>query len=301
MVNKETYNTWEQKVIQYYESKGRKFTKHIIPKINNPSVVYKQKVIICLDMFIKNVMPLSAMTHLPISIIKRFINKKNKLLLYHSGKQGLDSVSYGFDEEKQKLIVPAIDVGGLTNGRWDINKNTNNYNTNIKNTNNYNNIKIKNNGNVELDKNVNNNNNDQKLLLTDVFISKNTRLTYSYITNIYNMWLNVSNRSAFYGGKVRQNLFKTLSSLRKIGTICRIVFNPMKKEKRIIVKAEQVLKDIGSYYVRDFGKGNNMFAKVATKNEISKLYCAISISDNKYVTPNINILNLQNEYILGNH
>lgn len=288
MVNKETYNTWEQKVIEFYESKGRKFTKHIIPKINKPSVVYKQKVIICLDMFIKNVMPLSAMTHLPISIIKRFINEKNKLQLYHPGKQHLDSVSYGFDEEKQKIIVPAIDVGGLTNGRWDINKNTNNYNT-----------KVKNNGNVELDKNINNNN-DQKLLLTDVFISKNTRLTYHYITNIYNMWLTVSNRSAFYG-KVRQNLLKTLSSLRKIGTICRIVFNPMKKEKRIIVKADQVLKDIGSYYVRDFGKGNNMFAKVPTKDEISKLYCAISISDNKYITPNINMLNLQNEYILGNH
>ena len=57
MVNKDTYSEWEASVIEYYKN-NTQFTSFIIPK-KKPSVVYKKKAILLLDIF-----PLSGLAQL---------------------------------------------------------------------------------------------------------------------------------------------------------------------------------------------------------------------------------------------
>lgn len=272
MVSKDTYSDWERSVIEYYNNNTR-FTSFIIPR-NKPSVVYKKKAILLLDIFIQKIFPLSGLAKLQHSVVKNIIPEKHKLNIYHGGKNKLDTVSYGLDDEKREILIPAIDVGGLTNGRWKL-------------------------------KHINNNNNkrnnnfyrfDPEIIFTKFLLTKNTTLTKDLIDEIYNAWLSVSGRNKFFGN-IKLNLVKALISFKKTGHTARVAFSPMKKEKRIIVPARKVKKDLDTYYVREFGKGDNTFAKEPSPSEIKNLYCAIT--PGKFITPNINLLNLKNEYVTG--
>jgi hypothetical protein len=119
--------------------------------------------------------------------------------------------------------------------------------------------------------------------------------TPSFITSddllhatVYNTWLRLSKKHKFYGN-IKSGLSKFINS---INTKAYIRFKRLPKERRILYTAEYIKRRFSKYYIRNF-KGND--DTYAYEIDPKGLYCAIT--DN-YITPNINKMNILNEYNL---
>ena len=108
---------------------------------------------------------------------------------------------------------------------------------------------------------------------------------------IYKTWLD--GRAAFRG-PARAGLRRWVQSFPADATgVLRVARFP--KERRVIVCPRDVLRAAGKYYMRVYGSETE-YAREATPAELRKMYMAVSET---YVTPNLNRMNLENEYVAG--
>ena len=108
MINKQTYELWEQNIINNLYIDDSKKTK-LIPTNNNYSIVKRIKTII----FINFINDKRQFYNLVINNSIESLPIKHKIKLHHIGNNKLDGVSSGLDNNT--FYYPATDNGGLTN------------------------------------------------------------------------------------------------------------------------------------------------------------------------------------------
>ena len=119
-VSKEDYLEWEQKVVAaFYEPEER--STSLVPAAGAPSVLSKQKVLLVVDSCDatgsgQRGSPASAVAASAPDGAK--LRSKDKIKLWHIGKQVNDGVSIGHAEGT--FLHPACDIGGLTNYRQKV-------------------------------------------------------------------------------------------------------------------------------------------------------------------------------------
>ncbi len=108
---------------------------------------------------------------------------------------------------------------------------------------------------------------------------------------LYEQWLELSGHDSFTDD-VKDGFKQWLHSLYHLPFAkMRLNFVVLPPELRIIVKPDLVKEKTGAYYIRVYGQGNEHYAQISDGNG---LWCGVSES---YITPNLNIKNLQNEYV----
>lgn len=108
---------------------------------------------------------------------------------------------------------------------------------------------------------------------------------------LYEKWVELSGRDSFTDD-VKHGFDLWLKSLYHLpfGKMS-INFVVLPTEQRMIVHPELVKEKTGAYYTRVYGQGDEKYAQVSNGDS---LWCAVSET---YITPNINLKNLQNEYV----
>ena len=110
-------------------------------------------------------------------------------------------------------------------------------------------------------------------------------VTQKTIDTIYQTWKNYAEKDRFYGD-VKHGLSLAIRSINKDAYI---QFYKVPSEFRVICTSNDIYKHTGHYYNRLFG--NPKYAKEVKPSKDH--YCAITDS---YITPNINLNNIRNEY-----
>lgn len=195
---------------------------------------------------------------------------KSKILLYHSGNKKRDYVSIGYDKENGAFNFACMDFGGLTNYKLDIHEYVDN--------------KAK---GFLLKKSI-------------PLMSKDTNSKHLMAT-----WKKLMRKSKLYG-YVNNNIHKWLNSVWSYASsTCpyRISFNFVRlpKVNRIMVTKRDVFEKIGVVYLRNFGGDDSTYAYVDTDmspTEFISLEEVSKYTKKRFVTPNINLNNIRNEYIL---
>ena len=263
-ISKKKYLQWESHIVEN--------CRQIVPKNGRPTIARRNKIIVVADMVPQG-------STLPMSKLVRngqlkSIPEKHRILLYHMNNKKLDTVSLGYEQHpqqpKQKVFKhPATDFGGLTNltqivGEEDVTfKNTKPYVVNTK-----------------------------------------TNVT-SCAKQIYKTWLSLSKKKTFYqGNKVLKGLKKFIQSLVRFLqdnssniTSAHIQFYSLPSEIRMVYTSKDIKKQTGSYYQRLYlGDEQKHGQKIKPSKNI---FTTIAYSDNMkkpFITPNINMVNLMNEY-----
>lgn len=189
---------------------------------------------------------------------------KTKLMLYHAGLKRPDGVSAGLDAGSGTWFHPATDTGGLTNSR-------------------------------------------QKLGERAPFLRSSKGAPFAEDAGsrtraadaVYEAWLD--GREAFSGckpsAKAALRLWVRSFPTEGPGSRGTLRVARFPKERRVIVHPREVLRVTGKYFVRVYGSDTDtdtVYAREATPAEIKKMFMAVSA---EYVTPNLNIANLKNEYV----
>ena len=260
MISKEEYQKFENRISEdlYHE---KKIKTDLVPRIGKPSVIELNKVILVLDFVNKDGKSMS-------QLIKdkniNNINETSYVSLYHIGNKKKDTVKIGYDKDKNMVIFPATDFGGLTNYRLRVG-------------------------------------NRDELSKTKINIIQSSNIN-NVLNDIYYTWKKLSKKNRLYGGiKNKLKLFitsviKYIHSQEEFKSV-NIRFWKMPKIRRIVYTSYDIYKMMGVYYLRVYGKGDSNYAKITKHSR--NIFCSISKStwENKtHITPNINRNNILNEY-----
>jgi hypothetical protein len=124
------------------------------------------------------------------------------------------------------------------------------------------------------------------------FIGKGLNITNSFsqkeMDSIYTLWKKYSGKKMFYGN-VKKELKKVLSGVLSYYPSVHISFVKVPEEYRVIYSSKYIQEKYLKYYLRLFN-GTDYAKEVKGDN---KLFCGIT---DKYITPNLNINNIRNEY-----
>lgn len=116
------------------------------------------------------------------------------------------------------------------------------------------------------------------------------------VAEAYTEWLRLSGKTGFRAangsGPVRVGFRKWIQSVPDGWSI---KFHRLPDETRTLVPREEVFSRTGEYYERVFGKGDQQYAKISLPGDGRKLWAAVTPG---FVTPNINVANVYNEYAL---
>lgn len=266
-ISKKKYLDWESRIVEN--------CKRIIPKNGRPTIARRRKVVVVADMISKG-------CKLPMSELVKSgelvnIPEKHRIALYHMGNEKIDQVSLGYEEHpkqpgKKIFKHPATDFGGLTNVTQIIGEE---------------NITFEN--------------------KTPFVVNAQTRVS-SCTENIYKEWLTYSNKTAFYEKKkshIRKGLKAYIQSLvdflkENSSNIksAHIQFYTLPTEVRMIYTSTDIKKQTGKYCMRVYSGDEKKHAKTVRPN--NKTFTTIAYSENMkkpFITPNINMHNLMNEYV----
>ena len=265
LISKKKYLQWESRIVEN--------CKRIVPKTGEPTIARRRKIIVVADMIPKN-------SKLPMSTLVKNgqlenLPEKHRIPLYHIGNKQLDTVSLGYEQHphqpgKQVFKHPATDFGGLTNltqivGEEEItfeNKNP-------------------------------------------FVVNANTSVS-SCTKKIYKAWVACSHKTKFYeesrilkGLKAYiQSLVRFLEDNPSNITSAHVQLYSLPSEVRVIYTSKDIKKQTGSYYKRIYlGEEKKHGQKVKPNKSI---FTTIAYSENMkkpFITPNINMLNLMNEYV----
>jgi len=209
-ISKSEYKDWENEIISRFYNKKHKQTK-LIPTNNNPSHLRLNKYILIVDF--ENIKKIVSNKN----VTKNNLPKKEKITMYHIGDKKKQKVSYGYDDEENKFVYPALDFGGLTNLKQDLGKT------------------YRMNGSFQIDK--------------DTSLEK-------LCNELYQKWKILMDKQKFYGN-IKNGLLKWLQSLqlilkkKNISAILHFYKRPPKH--RIVYTSQDILKHTGRYYVRIYG------------------------------------------------
>lgn len=268
-IDKDVFKKWEQQVISKFYTDDKRKTS-IVPSNTTPSSLIRSKCVIVLDLIYKNNLE-SNSEKVYNNDRKTLLNIENKFIsLYHIGKKKNDLVDVKLETETDLFLHPAIDFGGLTNYRHKLGTKP----AFLKSP--Y--IQI------DLSEPINDSKNKAK------HIEK-------HVNEIYKTWKHLSNKNRFYGN-MKSKLIKCIESiysnknatLKDVHSIA-IKFVEFTPEHRVIVNSKSVMKYANNkYYVRVYGEGDKRHAISSNGKD---MYCSIA---DTFITSNVNILNLRNEY-----
>merc|ERR1712150_101000 len=215
-----------------------------VPKPGFPASVLKEKIIAVV------LAEGASMAEAVAKSSKDQLPSKIDINLYHVGKGRTDGVGYGFNEGKQEMVYPAIDVGGLTNCR-------------------------------------------QKLggKVPD-FESEEVRVSASdqpqdAANQLFLSWNAVAPKKL--PDRLKNEFTQVVESIQKAfpeGVVLRFLRLPV--EHRVLVASQDVMDKTGNYYVRLFGQEAH-----AEESDGNDLFAGVS---ENYITPNINLSNIELEY-----
>ena len=264
-ISKKKYLEWESRIVEN--------CKRIVPKNGKPTIARRLKIVIVADMIPKG-------CKLPMSVLAKNgelvnIPEKHRIALYHMGNEKIEQVSLGYEEHpkqpgKKVFKHPATDFGGLTNVTQIIGEE---------------NITFEN--------------------KTPLVVNAKTSVS-SCTEKIYKEWLVYSNKTAFYekshilkGLKAYiQSLVDFLKENSSNITSAHIQFYALPTEVRMVYTSKDIKKQTGTYYTRIYSGDEKKHAKTVRPN--NKTFTTIAYSENMkkpFITPNINMHNLMNEYV----
>jgi hypothetical protein len=130
------------------------------------------------------------------------------------------------------------------------------------------------------------------------FLAFEEKIEKGTTDSLFSAWLTLSKKKAFFPEKeTREGFDKWVESVLSLYPSAKFGFWSPPSEMRVILPAKEVKDKVGTYYVRSFGPDSPYARKIgdssAEDKEIESLFCGIS---EKYVTPNLNRKNLENEY-----
>lgn len=177
---------------------------------------------------------------------------KQKLQLWHIGNKALDGVSYGLAGSEFKF--PACDLGGLTNYVQQLEA--------------------------------------KPLLESDIFLLAPAVDSGVLANDICKCWVKLAANKSL-PPDFQADLAKWLNSVTNIfKDIVALSFFRPPVEHRIVVTSNDVIRQTGKYYVRNFGGGSFACESNGADSNGADLFCAIT---EKSVVPNYNMWNIDYE------
>jgi len=248
-VDRSTYLAWEKGVIERFFKPDRTHT-HLIPTDGSPAVVVKDKVVLAV----------TSTTSLPSDVEANksdvTLQEKQKINLWHIGKQKLDGVSWGLDGQYFKYA--ALDLGGLTNCKQKLGSPIEFEETGYK---------------LSADSDLQ--------VLSEILIDRWSTLIKKELTGPLS--------GLQYD--IKDEICKWLRSVQEVFKCpVHLLFFRIPQEHRVLVTSHDVKTEMGGmYYNRVFGDDD----KFAVETECSSdLFCAVA---EQYVTPNYNLNNIRLE------
>lgn len=235
------YKEWEAVVIKTFYSKTKGETE--IPQPGFPSSVLKEKIIAVVLAEEPSMVDAVAQSR------KDNLPSKSDIMLYHIGKGKADGVGYGFSEDKQEMVYPAIDAGGLTNCRQKLG--------------------------------------DQVAFETGEVHIRASDQPPDVADQVLSSWNAVAPKKL--PDRLKHEFVQVVESIQTAfpaGAVLRFLKPPV--EHRVLVASQDVKDKTGKYYVRLFGQEAH-----AEESDGNGLFAGVS---EKYITPNINMSNIELEY-----
>lgn len=262
---KTTYRRWEASI--------RKNSRKLLPTAGNPVVAFRKKVVLVVDFYAADGRTLSEhVLAASTAVNRKRLPAKHQRSLFHIGNRRAGNVSAGLSDDQNTFKHPATDFGGLTNVQ-------------------------------------------QKPGQRLVFVGDPVKIDNHDTTDtrmkvvaqkLYDQWLATSNKTSFYrDSQLRRDVQKFVASvvhdLSAAGSdyraaALRCYSHP--RQLRALYTADDVRRKHGKYYVRTFSGNDREFAREPPN--LKELYMSIARDDateDSFVTPNLNIANLRNEYV----
>lgn len=262
---KTAYRRWESSV--------RKNSRKLVPTDGNPVVAHRQKVVLVVDFYTEDGRTLSEHVHTASTAVNRkHLPAKHQRSMFHIGNRRAGNVSVGLSEDHTIFKHPATDFGGLTNVQQKPGQPLSFVGDPVK------------------------------IDAHDTTVARRTAVAQK----LYDQWLATSNKSSFYrDAQLRRDVVRFVASVvRDLSAAgseyraasLRCYSHP--QQLRVLYTADDVLQKQGQYYVRTFSGNDREFARDPQNRK--ELYLSIARDDatgDSFVTPNLNIANLRNEYV----